>query len=165
MQARPVSPFRLTGRHVLLAFAGFFATIAAADAVLVSSALRTFTGLEAASPYHAGQVYAAELARARAQGARHWRLDSALARDGAGARLTVSLRGPDGTPLPGKDLRARLERPTDARLDRVLPLAAGAPGTYAGGLDALPPGQWRLVVEVTGPDGVELRRERRLTVE
>ncbi len=40
-----------------------------------------------------------------------------------------------------------------------------APGTYAGGLDALPPGQWRLVVEVTGPDGVELRRERRLTVE
>ncbi len=53
MQARPVSPFRLTGRHVLLAFVGFFATIAAADAVLVSSALRTFTGLEAASPYHA----------------------------------------------------------------------------------------------------------------
>ncbi len=70
MQARPsLSPFRLTGRHVLLAFVGFFATIAAADAVLVLSALRTFTGLGAASPYHPARVYAAELARARAQGA------------------------------------------------------------------------------------------------
>ncbi|BCM87140.1 FixH family protein [Methylobacterium indicum] len=165
MQARLVAPFRLTGRHVLLALIGFFGTIAAADALLVTSAFRTFTGLEAASPYHAGQVYTAERARARAQTARGWHLDGTIARDGAGIGLIVSLRGPDGAPLAGKDLRARLERPTDARLDRALALAATAPGTYAGNLDALPAGQWRLVVEVTGPGGIELRRERRVTIE
>ncbi|MET7242334.1 FixH family protein [Methylobacterium sp. EM32] len=161
----PAAPFRLTGRRVLLLLVGFFGTIASADAVLVTSALRTWSGLEVASPYHAGQVYNAELARARAQEARGWHLESAVARAGPGAAVTVSLRGRGDEPLAGKALRARLERPTDARADRVLALAATAPGTYAGGVEALPGGQWRLVVEVVGPDGVELRRERRLTVE
>ncbi|KMO30272.1 FixH family protein [Methylobacterium aquaticum] len=168
MSARPLAaapPFRLTGRRVLLILVGFFGTIASADAVLVASALRTWSGLEVASPYHAGQVYNADLARARAQDARGWHLESAVARAGAGATLDVVVRERTGDPLAGKDLRARLERPTDARADRVLALAETAPGHYAGRIAMLPGGQWRLVVEVLGPDGVELRRERRLTLE
>ncbi|WP_269153911.1 FixH family protein [Methylobacterium currus] len=157
--------FRLTGRRVLLIFVGFFGTIASADAVLVASALRTWSGLEVASPYHAGRVYNAELARARAQEARGWHLESAVARVGTGATVGVSLQGRGAVPLAGKDLRARLERPTDARADRGLALAETAPGHYAGRVEALPGGQWRLVVEVLGADGVELRRERRLTID
>ncbi len=75
------------------------------------------------------------------------------------------MRAKTGDLLAGKDLRARLERPTDARADRSLALAETAPGTYAGRVEELPGGQWRLVVEVLGPDGVELRRERRLTLD
>lgn len=165
MHAHPAAPFRLTGRRVFLILVGFFGTIASADAFLVTSALRTWSGVEVASPYHAGQVYNAERVRARAQDARGWQLDSAVARAGTGATLDVALRDKGGEPLAGKDLRARLERPTDARADRSLALTETAPGRYAGRIDALPGGQWRLVVEVRGPDGVELRRERRLTVD
>ncbi len=168
MHAPPAAssaPFRLTGRRVLLLLVGFFGTVASADALLVTSALRTWSGLEVASPYHAGQVYNAERARARAQDARGWQLESAVIRAGTGATLDVTLRGRTGDVLAGRDLRARLERPTDARADRLLALTETAPGRYAGRAEALPGGQWRLVVEVLGPDGVELRRERRLTLD
>ncbi len=52
--------------------AAFFGTIASADAVLVVSAVRTWSGTEATSAYKAGQLYNSELALARAQDARGW---------------------------------------------------------------------------------------------
>lgn len=157
---------RLTGRRVLAIFVLFFGTIATADAVLVTSALKTWSGLDDPSPYQAGQRYNAELKRARAQTARGWRLDAAVSRDGpSGAALTIRLQDGDAQPLSGRVLRARLERPTDKRADRPFTLEQTAPGTYAGHLDAAAPGQWELVVEVVEADGVALRRKQRLVLD
>ncbi|HEV2541946.1 FixH family protein [Methylorubrum populi] len=163
---RPSPSTGLTGRTVFAIFAAFFGTIACADAFLVTSAVRTWSGLEEPSPYRASQRYNAELERARAQSAQGWILDGKVAREGhTGAAVTVSLRAADAAPLTGRTLRARLERPTDKRADRTLVVTETAPGLYAGHLPAVSSGQWELVVEVLDGDDVAFRRRHRVILD
>ncbi|WP_336490528.1 FixH family protein [Methylobacterium nigriterrae] len=157
---------RLTGRKVLAMFVAFFGTIASADAILVTSAVRTWSGLEERSPYQASQRYNVELQLARAQAARGWILESSAVRRGeASVVVNVALRDRDGTPLTGKTLQARLERPTDKRADIALALAETDTGAYAGQAHNVARGQWDLVVEVLGEDGAEFRRRRRVVLD
>ncbi|MFE1602751.1 FixH family protein [Methylobacterium sp. ID0610] len=154
----------LTGRHVLLIFVAFFGIIAIANAFLVTTALRTWSGLEERSPYHAGQVYNAEIRRARAQEARGWHLASAVTREGSDAVITVRLTDRNEAPLSGVSVQARFERPTDRRQDVVLPLAATGRGSYAARAEALPPGQWTLVVDVAEGGERVFRRHGRVVL-
>lgn len=165
-QPRSPSKAGLTGRKVFAIFAAFFGTIASADAFLVTSAFRTWSGLEEPSPYRASQRYNAELERARAQNARGWTLDGAVAREGrTGAAVTISLRGADAAPLTGRSVRARLERPTDKRADRAVAVVETTPGLHVGHVPAVPAGQWELVVEVLDGDGVAFRRKHRVILD
>ena len=155
----------LTGRKVLTILVAFFGTVATADAVLVVSATRTWSGLEVASPYKAGQLYNAELRRAREQDALGWHLAASAARlPITGAAVTATLADDAGTPLRGRTLHARFERPTDKRKDVAVDLVEVAAGTYAAGAEAITPGQWDLVVEVIGQDGVAFRRKHRIVL-
>ncbi|GJD54459.1 hypothetical protein MTDSW087_02434 [Methylobacterium dankookense] len=147
-------------------FAAFFGTIACADAVLVTSALRTWSGLEEPSPYRASQRYNAELRAARAQSARGWTLASTAVREGrADAALSVTLRDGAGAPLEGRSLRARLERPADKRADLSVALAPAGRGTYAGRLAGVASGQWDLVVEVVEAERLAFRRRHRIILD
>lgn len=155
----------LTGTRILAMFVAFFGTVAAADAVLVTSALRTWSGLEDPSPYQASQRYNAELSRARAQDELGWRLDATATRlPVGGASLLVTLADASGRPLRGRVLQARLERPTDKRLDLRADLLEVGAGTYRAEASPVPPGQWDLVVEVVGGDGVAFRRRHRIVL-
>lgn len=167
--ASPISPpaaGRLTGRKVLAILVAFFGTVATADAVLFVSATRTWSGLEVASPYKAGQLYNAELRHARSQDALGWRLDAAAIRHPAAvATVTVTLSDGAAQPLRGKTLHARFERPTDKRKDVAVELEEVSAGTYAARAEPVPPGQWDLVVEVAGEDGVAFRRRHRVILD
>lgn len=167
--ASPISPpaaGRLTGRKVLAILVAFFGTVATADAVLFVSATRTWSGLEVASPYKAGQLYNAELRHARSQDALGWRLAaSAVRHPAAVATVTVTLSDGAAQPLRGKALHARFERPTDKRKDVAVELEEVSAGTYAGRAEPVPPGQWDLVVEVAGEDGVAFRRRHRIVLD
>lgn len=155
----------LTGRKILAIFVAFFGTVASADAVLVTSALRTWSGLEEASPYQASQRYNAELSRARAQDGLGWRLEAAAERlPAAAAVITATLADEAGRPLGGRVLRARLERPTDKRLDLQADLSEVSVGTYSAKAEPVARGQWDLVVEVLGEDGAALRRRHRIVL-
>jgi nitrogen fixation protein FixH len=136
----------LTGRKMFAIFACFFGTIATADAFLITSAVRTWSGTEANSAYKAGQLYNSEFARAQAQEARGWRLDP------------VAIREADGT------VHASLERPTDKRGDRALDLTEAEPGTYAAVAHNLAPGQWDLVVDVVQDGERAYRRKTRVVL-
>jgi nitrogen fixation protein FixH len=143
-------PTGLTGRKVALIFALFFGTIFTADGLLLVSALRTYTGAETSSAYKAGQLYNQEIALARAQAGRGWRLESTVERDGADARITVEARDGEGEGLPGRLVRAVLQRPTDKRSDTP-PLELRdwrSPGRYEAVMERVAPGQWDLVVDV-----------------
>ena len=153
----------LTGRKVFFILACFFGTIASADAVLVVSAVRTWSGTEATSAYKAGQLYNSELALARSQDARGWNLSLKTEREPDGAvRLAAELRDAGGKTLGGRTLTAVLQRPTDQRGDRKAALVEGAAGSYATVLEDVAPGQWDIVVDVIEEDERLYRRRTRV---
>ncbi|NGM37357.1 FixH family protein [Methylobacterium variabile] len=160
------APGRLTGRKVLLIFVAFFGTVAGADAVLVTSAFRTWSGLDEPSPYQASQRYNAELRRAAEQDALGWRLDATVVRLPASVMsVNVTLADDGGKPVRGQSLQARLERPTDKRQDVGVDLVEISAGTYAARAEPVASGQWDLVVEVAGPKGGAFRRRHRIVLD
>jgi nitrogen fixation protein FixH len=156
---------KLTGRKVFLIFACFFGTIVAADAFLITSAVRTWSGTEATSAYKAGQLYNGQLAQARAQDERGWQVEASTKREADGAlRLAVDLRDASGAPLTSRTLAATLERPIDKRQDRALKLVEAADGSYVAVADGIAAGQWDLVVDVMEGEGLAFRRRMRVVL-
>jgi nitrogen fixation protein FixH len=163
--ASSASPPRLTGRHVLIVLLGFFGTIASADAFLIYSAVRSWTGAEATSAYKAGQLYNAEIEQARLQAALGWRIDASAERQADQAvRISIEARDRTGQPLSALAWSSTLQRPTDKREDRMVPLSEGKAGFYAGTVAELGPGQWDLVIEVSHGGERIYRRKTRLVL-
>jgi nitrogen fixation protein FixH len=155
----------LTGRKVLFMFAAFFGTIASADAILITSAVRSWSGAETTSAYKAGQLYNSEIALAQAQDARGWALASEAARQADGSvRVSVAAKDRLGAPLTRRAVTATLQRPTDKRADRTVELGEGAAGSYAALLFDLAPGQWDLVVDVVEEGERAFRRKTRVVL-
>jgi nitrogen fixation protein FixH len=138
---------RLTGWHVLSILLAFFGTIAVADAVLVYSALRSWTGVEATSAYRAGQLYNGELTQAQAQAMLGWQVEAKVERrPDETVQVSVAARDQAGRPLSGVTWSAILQRPTSQRDDRIVSLRQGA-YAHVAIMSGVAPGQWDLVVE------------------
>jgi nitrogen fixation protein FixH len=150
----------LTGRTVLIALVAFFAVIGAVNGVMIYFATSTFGGVEVASSYKAGLKFQDELEAARAQDARHWRVDARLERGRDGqAEVTVTLADAGGKPISGVMVAARLNHPADARRDHDVALAAAGPGVFTGTTDASLSAQWDLVLDVSR-DGESVFRSK-----
>jgi len=147
-----------TGWTVLFTLLGFFGLVFVANGILVHEALSTLTGVDTASAYQAGRQYEQEVALAKAQDARHWRVDAKVSPAADGARLDIMARDAAGEPLSGLEASAQFERPTDRRLDRDVTLAEDGAGRFHGSA-ALEPGQWDLVIEFSRR-GEQLFRSR-----
>jgi len=61
-------------------------------------------------------------------------------------------------------VQVRVERPTDARLDRKLKLVETGGGRYATALPELAAGQWILIVEIYRSDSRQFVSERRIVL-
>jgi nitrogen fixation protein FixH len=149
----------VTGGMVLLCLLAFFAVVASVNAVMIGAALSTFAGLESASPYQEGLLFDREIAAARAQEARHWHVDMAIARvDGGASSVTISARDADGAPLSGLTATVTLLHPADQRMDHDLQMTEVAPGRFTG---SAPPaaGQWDAVIELSR-DGTRMFRSK-----
>lgn len=149
----------LTGRFVLACLVAFFGVIFFANGVLVRAALSSFGGVETDSAYQAGLAFKRDEAEAAAQATRHWQVDVHLGT----TDLEVRAAGPDGKPLAGLDLVARLHHPYDARLDEAIPVRALSTGAWRGTPDAAP-GQWDLVVELYRGGERQFRSINRVTL-
>lgn len=143
------APRKVTGRMVLLCLLGFFAIVFAVNGVMIHEALSTFGGVETESAYQAGRKYEGDVAMARAQDARRWRVDANVEPmpDGT-TRLDIVARDAAGQPLAGLDAAAQFERPTDSRLDRRVTVIESSTGRFRGSAEDLPSGQWDLVIEL-----------------
>lgn len=142
------------GRWIPWVFVGGFGVVIAVNAVLITAAISTFTGTTTVGAYNRGLEYGEVLAEADRQRALGWR--GAVSRaDGA---VLVSLRLPDGTPLPADAIvTGRLQRPLDRT---ALPLAfqPAGPGGWRAVAEVSAPGAWEAVLTVTrGTDRFELR--------
>jgi nitrogen fixation protein FixH len=162
--ASPDRPRELTGRTVLICLISFFAVVFAVNAVMVRAAVSTFGGVETASSYQAGLNFARDMAAARAQVSRHWRIDARLLpRPGAPMQIELSAHDQIGRPLAGLAATVILVHPTDRRLDRDVDMHPDGAGRFRGAT-APAPGQWDLVIELARDDERLFRSRKRLTL-
>lgn len=149
--------FKVTGGLVLATLVGFFVTVAAVNAVMITFAVKTFGGVETENAYSAGLAFNRSIAEASAQDARRWSVDVVHVphRD---AEFTVSVRDGAGRAVSGLTLVATLVHPTDRRHDKEVHVSALGGGVFS--IEALAePGQWDLVT-VLRDGGGELFRSR-----
>ena len=152
-------PRELTGRTVLLCLVAFFAVVASVNAVMMTAAVTTFSGVETKNAYQAGVTFAREEAAAEAQESRHWRINSSLRHEANGlTQVELSAQDRAGLPLAGLEAAVSLLHPNDRRLDRPVTMRANAPGRFRGAV-TFSPGQWDLVIELSR-DGERLFRSK-----
>jgi nitrogen fixation protein FixH len=147
--SRPsASPKPLTGRKVLFMLVAFFGVVFGVNFLMMELAIDTLPGVEVDSAYSASLAYENEIAAARDQNARNWKVDAHIQRgpDG-GATVQVEARDKLGAPMSGLKFQGRFERPTDRRSDQPVSLAEVGGGIYRGSAPAIAPGQWDLVLE------------------
>lgn len=140
-------PREITGRTVLFSLIGFFALIAAVNAVMIKLAVSTFAGTETSSSYRASLAYNSEEAAARTQDGLHWQVNGSFARDDRGrAVLTLDARDEQHAAIQGAEITAKLSHPLNSRFDRTIELTRTGDGVFHGVTDAAP-GQWTLTIE------------------
>lgn len=158
---------RLTGWHVLAMLIGFFGFIFAVNGAMIYFAVGSFPGTVTDSSYRDSQRFNAEIAAARAQAERGWKVATHTERSADGhAVVRIEARDAAGKPLTGIAFKATLQRPTDRREDRVVALGAvpGREGVFQGLTEGVAAGQWHLVVEGDGPEGRLFLSENRLVL-
>ena len=145
-QARASRP--LTGRMVLLMMVTFFGVVFGVNFTMMRLAITTLPGVEVDSAYSASLGYEKEIATAREQTARDWKVDAHVERSGqGGATLQVEVRDNDGRPMSGLKFQGHFERPADKRSDQAVALAETGIGIYRGSAALIAPGQWDLIVQ------------------
>jgi nitrogen fixation protein FixH len=148
MNSVPKSPKLLTGRKVLCMIVGFFAVVIGVNVTMMRLAIQTLPGTDVDSAYSASLAYEKEIAAARDQNARNWRVEAHVERSGqGGATLQVEVRDDTGRPMSGLKFQGQFERPADKRADQAVALAETGIGIYRGSSALIAPGQWDLVLE------------------
>jgi nitrogen fixation protein FixH len=142
------TPRPLTGRMVLFYLVAFFGTVIGVNTAMMKFAIDTLSGTEVDSAYRASLAYEGEIAAARDQNRRNWKVDAHIERRADGVTMVrLDARDANGAPLSGLKFSGRLERPTDQRVDRAVELAESSIGIYRGSAADVLPGQWDLVIE------------------
>ena len=125
---REQPPRPITGRMVFFMMVAFFGVVIGVNLIMMRLAIQTLPGTEVDSAYSASLAYEKEIATARAQSARNWKVDAHVERSGQG----------------GATLRVEA---TDRRGDLPVALAEVGIGIYRGSAETIAPGQWDLVLE------------------
>lgn len=146
--SRSAKPRQLTGKVVLASLIAFFGVVFGVNGLMMALAIKTLPGTEVDSAYAASLGYENEIAAARDQERRGWKVDAKLTREPDGkATLRVEARDKAGLPLTGLAFTGRLERSTDKQFDREITLAELGGGIYQGAVTEVLPGRWDLVLE------------------
>jgi nitrogen fixation protein FixH len=155
----------LTGMKVLAMIVGFFLFVFVVDGVMIYKAVKTFSGEVTPHPYERGLAYNREIAQAREQAARDWKVDVRLARLPAGeTEIRVIASDSTGAEVSGVEMTALFAAPADLAKDVRVRLAPVAPGRYAGRA-ALPKGQRDLVLTAARGGEEVFRSKNRIDVE
>jgi nitrogen fixation protein FixH len=160
---RPALSGELTGRRVVAILGLFFMVMFAANIALIYFALHTLHGSELDNPYDASQAFNGQIAEARAQDERGWKVNVMTRAEGEGERIMVEFRNRDGGPIPDLEVTARFEHPFDAAFDRVAPLASDGLD-YEGVATPVRPGRWLLVIEAKRGSERVFRSENKIVV-
>lgn len=164
--------FRLTGRHVLIGLLAFFGTVMAVNAVMVTVALDSWTGLTTRSAYNDGLAYNKTIADVARQSALGWRVQTTVARIGEPAadgsiavRVTADPRDGAGAALAGSRVTVQFRHPILEANDFDATLTENANGRYEAVATLPTAGFWKLRVLVVDPMGQTYRSDREARIE
>lgn len=144
---------QLTGRHVLLIFLAFFITVTGVNALMVTFAIRSFSGEDVTSAYVKGLNYNATLEQRDAEARSGFAIAASAARSANGdTEVDAVVTRNGGTDIGDVTVVATLRHPANAHLDRTLALAPQGDGRFAASTPALVAGQWDLVITVQHGD-------------
>lgn len=105
--------------------------VLAVNAILIVTAVTSFSGLETERAYEAGLQYNQTLAAAAINDRTGWRVEPQLTSSGGRERnLIVTLRDKGGTPVAAAAVSAKLVRPTNAGMDLTMSLSEIGDGRY-----------------------------------
>lgn len=139
----------LKGKHVLIAFLGFFGVIFAVNGVFLYSAISTYTGVVSVEPYRKGLQYNDRIAAAERQAELGWTEIIEVSGDAVVLRLTDNA----GKPVSGLHIKGVLGRPSTNRHDIALSFSEIDTGRYAVDVGAIEPGSWMVNIEAAWPRG------------
>lgn len=153
---------QLTGRHVLLIFLAFFITITGVNALMVTFAIRSFSGEDVTAAYVKGLNYNAALAQRDAEAQSGFAVTAQAVRTPEGAAaIEASVTRNGAAEIGDVTVVATLRHPANAHLDRTLPLAPLGEGRFAATTPDVMAGQWDLVITVqNGADTLYEARSR-----
>lgn len=138
-------------------FVGAMAVVVAVNAVMVSYALSSFSGLAVPKPYERGVNYNEVLAQQHRQDALGWQVKATVRDRG----LEVRVISRDDQPLDGLMLDGELERPVGGAQAVTLSFTPAGDGRYVASLADLPlPGQWDVRARLAQGDAQYLLVER-----
>jgi len=120
-------------------FVAFFAVVISVNAVMITIATGTFTGLDTKDHYRKGLAYNDALEGVRKQAAMGWVADVSA----TDSRLVVLFRDKEGQALTGLAVTGTMTRPTTVEEDTPLDaFSEVAPGRYEAALALSKKGQW-----------------------
>jgi nitrogen fixation protein FixH len=155
----------LTAWKVLAMIVGFFLFVGAVNGVMIYKALKTFSGEVVPHPYERGLAYNRDIARAREQATRDWKVDARLSRLASGeTQISVVARDRDGGGVSGVEMAALFAAPADLSKDVRVKLQETSPGRYAGRA-SIPAGQRDLVLTASRGGDELFRSKNRIDVE
>jgi nitrogen fixation protein FixH len=164
--------FRLKGRHVLACLLAFFGTVMAVNAVMVTIALDSWTGLTTRTAYNDGLAYNETIADVARQSALGWRVGTTVERLGApaadgSAMVWIAARPEDGAgdPLTGARVTIQFRHPILEANDLDVTLVESTAGLYEAMATLPTVGFWKLTVRVVDPMGQTYRSDREARIE
>jgi nitrogen fixation protein FixH len=161
-------PFVLTGRHVLLMMAAFFAVVAGVNALMMTMAIRTMPGLDARNGqgdrngYETSQRFNAEIARIGAQDRQAWTAELTVARNDGAADVLLRMSDRERAAIDGLSVVVRLHHPANRRLDREAALLAAGDGRYAVRVPGVGPGAWTMAIRASRDGGTVFTSQNRV---
>jgi len=129
MMAHTQKSLQLTGRHVILGFVSFFVVVIAVEAIFITLALSTHTGVVSKQPYRKGLHYNERIAFARTQEKLGWRETLTVSKNKR--TLTLALKDQYGKPVLGLKLSGKIGRPVTMTQDRILAFSSAGKGSYS----------------------------------
>lgn len=152
---------RITGKHVLLVMLVFFGITFVVNALLVTSALRSFSGEVASRSYVHGLRYNDTLAARAAQRAAGWHatVDAHRAVDGT-VFVALAVSDRNARPVERLVLEGILRLPATERADRKLVFAETRPGRYEARVSDLAPAYWDLAITGQAADSTAIFESR-----
>ncbi len=163
MTSLSVQGFTLKGRHVLAMLLLFFGTVFSVNFYMARVAIQTFSGLEAEKPYQEGLKYNDEIAFAREQAARGWKVEAKVLPQTDGVLLAVTQRDGAGTSTQGLKFHAIFMHPADRRRDVSVVLKSAGEGSFSA-LAPIASGRWDVQIEAQKAGVLLFRSVNRIDV-